>query len=176
MPSRPVEKGLDSEMAGRAFAISFKWEGNLEDSLRALAGRAVESRELLEPLAKRVRYTMQLNIIQSRTPDGDPYRPLKLPIRKKVRTTELRPLLDSAKLINSFAYQFVSDQEVHIGDPTEYGIFQNFGTRHVPSREFIGIRLEETEAMNAVVSNWASWVFGVYDGDTSQLILDFNNA
>lgn len=118
---------------------------------------------------------MQLNILQSRTPDGEPFAPLVLPIRKKVRKLDPRPLLDSGNLVNSFAYKFVGEDTIQVGDPTRYGIFHEFGTKHVPSRSFIGIRPDDQAVMQRYVKGWTSWAFGVYDADTTQLLLDFEN-
>ena len=141
-----------------------------------MGGRVLETRKLVESMARRIRYTVQLNILQGRDPDGNPYKPLVRPIRKKLRKNDPRPLIDTGALVNSFVVQVESDTRAIVGDPTEYGIFQNFGTSHVPSREFMGIRPEDRAEMETLVTGWTAWVAAVHDADWSQQLLDFNNA
>lgn len=152
--------------------IQIKYSDSLAQLFRRSSDRLLETRSLLESIAKRLRYTFQKNITESASPEGNAYAPLVKPIRKKVRKTETRPLIDSGNLVNSFDYVFLGEKTVVVGDPTHYGIYHQTGTKHVPKRSFIGIRPTDQQDLDYIVGNWAGWVFGIYDAPEANVFLE----
>ena len=146
--------------------------GNLAEYIRTARSRLLGVRGLLESLAKRLRFSFQKNIAEGRSPEGTPYSPLKRPIRKQVRRNDPRPLIDTGTLVNSFAYQFVGQTSVIVGDPTRYGIYHQTGTVHVPQRAFIGIRSSDESDMRLIVPHWTGYVFGIFDAPDANVFTD----
>lgn len=83
---------------------------------------------------------------ESRTPDGTPWPPLKNPSRRRGGKSA-KPLVDKGILMASMsataasrgAVRDITRVSLEHGTEIEYAGFQNFGTRTIPAREFVGI-------------------------------------
>lgn len=80
--------------------------------------------------------------LSSRSPDGTPWPPLKRK-RPKGHNPGHRPLIDFGKLLASVVsdgtghVETVTDDSAEFGTSVDYAGYQNFGTSHIPAREFM---------------------------------------
>jgi phage virion morphogenesis protein len=124
--------------------IHVKYVPRVASQLRRGAIRLSDTRSLLTGIGRRVAYSMRKNIDQSRTPDGKAYPGLSRPRRPvPPHNPSTRPLVDSGRLIRSINYVLDGKSAVEIGYETQYGLFQNRGTKFIPARQFVGLRAKD---------------------------------
>ncbi len=120
----------------------------LQDYLTRL-GRSLTEADM-RPAWKVVRLllssSVKENFAGSHTPDGTPWPPLKNPSKKRGGASA-KPLRDTGLLfasITSAATVTETAAEITYGTGLFYAGFHQFGTRHIPAREFVGFnpRLE----------------------------------
>ncbi len=114
----------------------------LQDYLTRL-GRALTVADMT-PAWKVVRLLLtsstRENFVGSHTPDGTPWLPLRNPSKKRGGSSA-KPLRDTGLLlasITSAATVTETAAEITYGTGLYYAGFQNFGTRTIPAREFVG--------------------------------------
>jgi phage gpG-like protein len=149
--------------------------GDGASSMRAKLGRLSDHRRLLPDGAKLILESMQSNILESRTPSGEPYPPLKHPrptrlgagiadgwggdiVRRKVEPHPYadKPLLDTTNMFQSLHFEILNENEALIGPSMAQAPYfpnQNQGApaRNIPARTFIGIRVEDHATLEFVV-------------------------
>jgi len=117
--------------------LKIKYEPTVQAFLsRFSSNLAASIPKLLESIGKRITYRFKANIRDGQTAKGVRFPPLKAK-RSKGRNQAMRPLYDSGLLFDSITYRIDLPNKVEVGDPTEYGIFQNRGTKSIPPRAFI---------------------------------------
>lgn len=140
--------------------VDIEWNGDVARRLIAASIRLQDYEVLLRTIGRKVVLSIQRNFMEQRTPQGVPWQPLKKP-RRKGHNPDSRALLDSLNLYNSITYEQPTKNEVDIGFGTEafYGSFQNDGTRHIPARQFLGLRDGDLPDLEAFASAHARQAF-----------------
>lgn len=82
-------------------------------------------------------------------PDGSHWEVLKSPRRRGGD----KPLSDTGVLKGSIRY-VLGNNSVTIGTDTEYSIFHQFGTKHIPARPFLGVSDELINEMEVMIGDY----------------------
>jgi phage gpG-like protein len=133
---------------------------NAADQLRAVVSRLSDYRDLLPKLGEFVADTQRLNIEQSRTPSGVPYRPLAastLKARGEGHPYGDKPLLDTTNMYQSIHFREIDASSVFAGPSIEQADYfpnVNQGTDRIPARTFIGLRPEDRPEIRDILSEW----------------------
>jgi phage gpG-like protein len=130
---------------GRWLVVKVRSVPKISASLLRAAKMLGDTKPLLEAIGERVAYRFRMNIKDSVTADGMPFKSLSRKRSQggrggKQHNPSMRPLVDFGTLFNSIDYDNTSKKDwVAIGSNVEYAGWQNKGTRnrHIPARKFM---------------------------------------
>jgi len=103
-------------------------------TLRLLATKGEDLTPMLDELGQDEVARVVQRFEQSRSPDGTAWQALKRP---RPRGGD-RPLQDTGVLMGSITAQ-VHGNTLQIGTATNYAHYHQFGTQHIPARQFLGV-------------------------------------
>jgi phage virion morphogenesis protein len=107
--------------------------------IAAAAARAADLSPVTKPAAERLRSIITLSFSQSKSPLGEPWRPLAESTVARRRMGSSKPLIDTGLLRKSVATRGEKQGVVFgvSGSAGEYAQFHQFGTRKIPRRAFM---------------------------------------
>lgn len=135
-------------------------EGNAATSLRALMAKLEDTSALMPKLGEHAMDSQKLNIEESRSPNGAPFKPLKNS-RRPGHPYGNKPLIDTSRMYQSIHYRVRSRSEVFSGpdlNAAPYFPRQNQGTGRIPARTFIGLRPEDANELRDLAAEWLAGV------------------
>jgi len=133
------------------------------DAIEEIVTKLSDFSALLPRLGELAMDTQKMNIEESRSPEGVPFRvlaPSTLAARGPAHPYGDKPLLDTTNMYQSIHYEVRGEDEVFAGPSlaqADYFPFVNQGHAGVPARSFIGLRPEDRDEIRNTV---ASWVMG----------------
>ncbi len=120
------------------------------DEGKAATDRAI--RELVAVAAQLLVSDAKTCFATGSDPEGGSWPPLKRPRRLRGGLVQLdaKPLRDTNVLMGSITGS-VQGNTVSVGTKVNYGGFQNFGTRYIPPRRFLGVSAKTRQRIEGLV-------------------------
>lgn len=157
--------------------LDVEWDGPDGQFLISAAKRMEDWSPVLRTIARKVvSSSKRSSFIEQRSPEGQPWAPLKHP-RGRGHNPSMKALFDSGKLFESLTYNLVGKDAVEVGFTTDafYGVFHQLGVNvgrrsrlsdrkelgavGIPARPFLGIGPRDLPSMSQLLSDHALGAF-----------------
>jgi phage virion morphogenesis protein len=142
--------------------LDIDWDSRPAQLLIERSFRVKQFDTLLRTIGRKMLISIRKNFMQSRTPEGRRWAPLKKTPRPRGHNRASNaPLFDSGKLYEDI--QFVTDKdsvEIGFSHAAEYGRFHQEGARFIPARQFLGVRDGDLPDLKAALAEHIDLSFG----------------